>query len=89
MVIHILFASELKKIFLVILFLNEVEIIYLYTSIAIAIVFTQLDGFNYDDLTQILIICFKYCYSTLIILFNTIHSFAHNQIVPSIVILYQ
>ena len=31
----------------------------------------------------------KYCYSTLIILFNTIYSFVHYQMVPSIAMLYQ
>ena len=33
--------------------------------------------------------CYKYCYLTVIILFNTIHSFAHSQLVLSIALLYQ
>ena len=49
--------------------LNKLELICLHISIAI--VSTQLIGFNY-------------CYLTIIILFNTIHSFAHSQMVPSI-----
>ena len=43
-------------------FLNKLQLICLHTSIAI--VSTQLNGF-------------KYCYLTLIILLNIIHSFAH------------
>ena len=48
---------------LVISFLDELELICLYTSIAI--VSTQLNGFSY-------------CYLTLKILFNINHWFAHS-----------
>ena len=50
---------------LVISFLNELELICLDTSIAI--VSTQLNGFNY-------------CHLKLIILFNTNHLFAHSHL---------
>ena len=50
-------------------FLNELELIFLYTSIAD--VSTQLNGFNYCDLT-------------LIILFNNNHLFAHCEVVTNI-----
>ena len=55
---------------LVISFVNELELICLHTSIAI--VFTQLNGFNY-------------CYLPLIILFSINHLFAHSKVLPSIV----
>ena len=55
---------------LLISFLNVLELIYLSTSIAI--VSTQLNGFNY-------------CYQTLIILFN-INLFAHTVVDASIAI---
>ena len=54
------------------LFLNELELICLYTSIFA--VCTQLNGF-------------KYCYKTLIILFDIDHLFAHIEMVPTIAIL--
>ena len=54
---------------LVILFLNELEQICLHTWIAI--VFTQLNGFNN-------------WYTILIIQFNINHLFAHSKMVPSI-----
>ena len=53
----------------VISFLNELELIHLHTSIAI--VSTQLNGFNY-------------CYLTPIILFNINYLFAHSKLVTSI-----
>ena len=53
----------------VISFLRELELICLHT--AIAIIFTQLDGFNY-------------CYRTLIILYNINHLFAHSEVITSI-----
>ena len=56
---------------LVISFLNELQLIRLCTSIAI--VPTQLNGFNY-------------CHQTLIILFNINHLFAHSKMVTSIAI---
>ena len=52
-----------------ILFLNELELICLHTSIAI--VCTQLNGF-------------KYCYITPIILFTINHLFAYHDTVSSI-----
>ena len=55
----------------VISFLNKLELICLHTNIAI--VSTQLNGFNY-------------CYLTLIILFNINHLFAHIKVVSSIAI---
>ena len=57
--------------FKVISFLNELEPICLHTSIAI--ISTQLNGF-------------KYCYLTLIILFNINHLFAQSKVVTSIAI---
>ena len=54
---------------LVISFLNELELIYLLTSIAIVSI--QLNGF-------------KYCYLTLIILFNINNLFADREAVASI-----
>ena len=56
---------------LVILFLNELELICLHTSVGI--ISTQLNGFNYS-------------YLTLIILFNINHLFAHSEVVPGIAI---
>ena len=55
----------------VILFLNELELICLPTSIAF--VSTQLNGFNYCDLT-------------LIFLYDINHLFAHSEMVSSIAI---
>ena len=55
----------------VISFLNELELIYLHTSVAI--VSTQLNGFNY-------------CYLSLTIIFNINHLFAYNEVVTSIAI---
>ena len=52
----------------VISFLNELELIYLHTSIAI--ISTQVNGFNY-------------CYLTLLILFNINHLFADSEEVTS------
>ena len=49
----------------------ELEVIYLYTNIAIF---------------SILLNCFYYCYLILIILFNINHLFADSEVVPSIVI---
>ena len=78
---------------LVISFLNELEQIYLHTSIAI--VFTQFNGFNYSNQTLIILFninhlfAYKYCDLTVIILLNTIHSFAQSQMVPSIAMLNQ
>ena len=54
----------------IILYLNEFELICLDTGIAVVL---QLDGF-------------KYCYQTLIILFNINHLFARNEVVTSIAI---
>ena len=63
---------DIKEISLyVISFLNEFEPICLNHNIAI--VSTQLNGFNY-------------CYITLIILFNIHHLFAHSEVVTSIAI---
>ena len=54
---------------MVISFLNEFELICLYTSIDI--VSTQLNGFNY-------------CYLTLIILFIINHLFADSEVITNI-----
>ena len=56
---------------LVILFLNELELIYLHSSIAIVSI--QLNGFKYSN-------------RTLIILFNINNLFADIEVVTSIVI---
>ena len=53
------------------LFLNELELIYLHASVAI--VSTQLNGFNY-------------CYLRLIILFDINHSFADSEAIESVAI---
>ena len=55
----------------VILFLNDLELICLHTSIVI--VSTQLHGFNYSN-------------QTLMILFNINHLFAHSEVVTRIAI---
>ena len=77
-------------------FLNELDLICLHTTTGI--VSTQLNGFNCEYLTLILLyqsfVCtqysdYKYCYLTLTILVNTIYSFAHCQMVPSNAMLYQ
>ena len=77
----------------VILFLSKLEIICLHTCIAIAS--SKLDGFNYCNVTQTLLsniyhlfahsqVIFKYFLSTLNILFSTINSFVHIQMVSCI-----
>ena len=63
----LLFANSL----LVISFLDELELICLHTSITI--ISTQLNGFNY-------------CNLTLIILFNINHLFEHNEVITNIAI---
>ena len=77
----------------VISFLHKLELICLP-----AIVSTQLNSLDYYCLTLIilfnmnyffnhlLIIYYKYYYLALIIQFNTIHSFTHSKMFPSILI---
>ena len=72
--------------------LNELELIYLHARIVI--VSTQLNGFNYCYLALIIVFNINHLFVdsevvtsiTNTILFNTIYSSVHGQMVPSIVI---
>ena len=76
--------------FSVISFINELDLIGSRTSITI--VSTQLNGFNYGYLIQIILFKINHLFvnwlqallSTIIILFNTTNLFSQIQIVPSI-----